>query len=87
MTRKFVSGWLFRNESDCFGFLHNSGLIASYRAMVDESVEEEGGESSCCPPVWDGFLCWPPAPRDSQVSQPCPANIPQLNINSKGGFT
>ena len=37
----------------------------------------------CCPAVWDGFLCWPPAPIDTIVEQPCPADFPQLNAASR----
>ena len=77
MAGNSAAGWQFRNESDCFQFLDNSGLITSYRA------EGGGGGGGCCPPVWDGFLCWPAAPLTSVVEQPCPANIPQLNPHSK----
>ena len=36
----------------------------------------------CCPAVWDGFLCWPPAPLNTIVEQPCPGDFPQLNLAS-----
>ena len=38
----------------------------------------------CCPAVWDGFLCWPPAPLNTIVEQPCPGDFPQLNLASIG---
>jgi len=45
----------------------------------DCSMVSGSGCCPCCPPVWDGFLCWPPTSINTLVEQPCPANIPQLN--------
>ena len=98
-----VSGWIFKNESDCFNFFKEGGSIANYRTcptkdlnststsslmMKKEECGMMGGSSwssccPCCPPVWDGFLCWPPTSINTVVEQPCPANIHQINSNSK----
>ena len=68
------------NQSDCLEFLQSGGHIANHRQSGGDG---RGVGGDCCPPVWDGFLCWPPAPPECLVEQPCPANIPQLNQHSK----
>ena len=66
-------------------FLLSGGHIANHRQCVGDvgDVGDGGVGGDCCPPVWDGFLCWPPAPANCVVEQSCPANIPQLNQHSK----
>ena len=67
-------------------FLLSGGHIANHRQCVGDDGGGGGGGvgvEDCCPPVWDGFLCWPPAPANCVVEQSCPANIPQLNQHSK----
>ena len=85
------NGWDFLNKTDCLDYIESDGDIANYRECpygpASDYVCTPGwtheGCCPCCPPVWDGFLCWPPAPLNTIVEQPCPGNIPQLNHKSK----
>ena len=79
------TGWSFKNESECYQFLANGGSVASYQSCTFEKnkIGDCDNNDECCPPVWDGFLCWPSAPSNSVVEQLCPGNLKQLNHRSK----
>ena len=80
------NGWNFNTEEDCIDFVSNNGRISSYKTCSERHLssgcDDERSQEACCPPVWDGFLCWPPAPVNSVVEQLCPGNLPQLNHKS-----
>ena len=80
------NGWNFKTEEDCIDFVSNYGRISSYKTCSERHLssgcDDERSQEACCPPVWDGFLCWPPAPVNSVVEQLCPGNLPQLNHKS-----
>ena len=91
LTMEGVSGWIFKNESDCFNFFKLGGRIANYRTcptqevlidmnsttasslvMKKEECDMMAGSTwdsccPCCPPVWDGFLCWPPSKVNTNI--------------------
>ena len=84
------NGWDFENKTDCLNFLDNFGQISNYKECSSDgdnceisSLSQSSECCPCCPPVWDEFLCWPPAPVNSVVKQLCPGNFPQLHYKSK----
>ena len=85
-------GWEFVNKTDCLDYIESHGQLYNLhtcplgqdtRATCHSDSDHVSGCCPCCPPVWDGFLCWPPALPDALVKQPCPANIAQLNHKSE----
>ena len=80
------NGWNFKTEEECIDFVSNNGRISSYKTCSERHLssgcDDERSQEACCPPVWDGFLCWPPAPVNTVVEQLCPGNLPQLNHKS-----
>ena len=85
-------GWEFVNKTDCLDYIESHGQLYNLhtcplgqdtRATCRSDSDHVSGCCPCCPPVWDGFLCWPPALPDALVKQPCPANIAQLNHRSE----
>ena len=85
-------GWEFVNKTDCLDYIESHGQVYNHhtcplspdtRASCTSDSDHVSGCCPCCPPVWDGFLCWPPAQPQALVKQPCPANIAQLNHRSE----
>ena len=80
------NGWNFKTEEDCIDFVSSNGRISSYKTCSERHLssgcDDERSQEACCPPVWDGFLCWPTAPVNTVVEQLCPGNLPQLNHKS-----
>ena len=79
-------GWEFVNKTDCLDYIESHGHVYNHHTCplgLDTRAtchsDHVSGCCPCCPPVWDGFLCWPPAQPGALVKQPCPANIAQLN--------
>ena len=49
-------------------------MVLMFPGHTQVSLAEKGFvKVEWCPSYWDGWLCWPSAPPETLVHQPCPA--------------